>query len=76
MDMVIRKATKADMPQVLELINELAVFEREPDAVKVTVEELQKDGFGADPMFTCFVAEFLAEIVGMALFYFRYQGPE
>lgn len=73
MDMVIRKATKADMPQVLELIKELAVFEREPDAVEVTVEELQKDGFGADPMFTCFVAEFLSEIIGMALVYFRYS---
>ncbi len=73
MDTVIRKATKADMPQVLELIKELAVFEREPDAVEVTVGELQKDGFGADPMFTCFVAEFHTEIVGMALVYFRYS---
>jgi GNAT superfamily N-acetyltransferase len=73
MDAVIRKATKADMPQVLELILELAVFEREPNAVEVTVEELQKDGYGEDPMFTCFVAEFQDEIVGMALVYFRYS---
>ena len=61
------------MAQVLELIKELAVFEREPDAVHITVGELQRDGFGADPMFTCFVAESQAEIVGMALVYFRYS---
>lgn len=73
MDTVIRKATKADMPQVLELIIELATFEKEPNAVEVTVEELQADGFGAAPMFTCFVAELRAEIVGMALVYFRFS---
>ena len=64
---------KADMPDVLELIKELATFENEPNAVKVTVEELQEEGFGADPMFTCFVAELTNEIVGMALVYFRFS---
>ena len=71
--MAIRKATNSDMLQVLELIKELAVFEKEPDAVEVTVEELEKDGFGADPLFTCFVAEYHEEIVGMAFVYFRYS---
>jgi len=70
---IIRKATKADAPQLLSLIKELAVFEKEPDAVEVTVEELQEDGFGENPLFNCFVAEMDSEIVGMALFYFRYS---
>jgi GNAT superfamily N-acetyltransferase len=58
---------------VLSLIKELAVFEKEPEAVIVTVEDLQRDGFGEKPMFTCLVAEVEHEIVGMALLYFRYS---
>ncbi|MBL4664002.1 MAG: GNAT family N-acetyltransferase [Flavobacteriaceae bacterium] len=73
MDLIIRKATAADMPQVLELIIELAVFEKEPNAVKVSVEELIEEGFGQDPQFTCFVAEVSGEVVGMALIYFRFS---
>lgn len=73
MDYTLRKATKADMPQVLELINELAVYEKEPEAVEVTVADLQRDGFGEKPLFTCFVAEMDGKIRGMALFYFRYS---
>ena len=70
---IIRKAIKADAPQLLSLIKELAIFEKEPNAVEVTVEELQEDGFGENPLFNCFVAETDSEIVGMALFYFRYS---
>ncbi|MCB0375013.1 MAG: GNAT family N-acetyltransferase [Sinomicrobium sp.] len=72
-DMVIRNARKEDMAQVLRLIKELAVFEREPDAVEVTVEELQQDGFGPDPAFHCFVAEANGKIEGMALTFQRYS---
>ena len=54
MDFTIRKATKADMPAVLTLIKQLAEFEKEPDAVLVTVEDLQNDGFGENPAFFCF----------------------
>ncbi len=71
--MVIRKGEKKDMPYVLELIKELAVFENEPDAVVVTVDELVRDGFGPDPLFYTFVAENEGEIIGMALFYYRYS---
>ncbi|MBE98498.1 GNAT family N-acetyltransferase [Flavobacterium coralii] len=71
--MVIRKGTKEDMPAVLELIKELAAFEKEPDAVVVTAEELVKDGFGSNPLFYTFVAEEGNEIIGMALFYYRYS---
>ena len=71
--MVIRKGTKEDMPAVLELIKELAAFEKEPDAVVVTAEELVKDGFGSNQLFYTFVAEEGNEIIGMALFYYRYS---
>lgn len=71
--MIVRKARKEDMPQVLELIKELAVFEKEPDAVLVTVTELEEAGFSDYPQFTCFVAENNLEILGMALVYFRFS---
>ena len=71
--MIIRKATAEDMPSVLELIQELATFEKEPDAVVVTVDDLVRDGFGTHPLFYAFVAEVNQEIIGMALYYYRYS---
>ena len=71
--MNIRPGTKEDMPAVLDLIRELAAFEREPDAVVVTADELVKDGFGQDPLFYTLVAETGDGIIGMALFYYRYS---
>lgn len=71
--MIVRKGHREDMPAVLELIKELAVFENEPDAVVVTIEELERDGFGSNPLFSTFVAEEDGEIIGMALFYYRYS---
>ena len=71
--MIIRKATKNDIPSVLELIQELATFEKEPDAVVVTVDDLVRDGFSENPLFQCFVAEVDGEIIGMALYYYRYS---
>ena len=71
--MHIRKAQKTDMPQVLELIQELAVFEKEPNAVEITVEDLIKDGFSNNPLFYCFVAEENNNILGIALYYYRYS---
>ncbi|WNM19424.1 GNAT family N-acetyltransferase [Flavobacterium capsici] len=71
--MIIRKAKKEDMKSVLELIQELAHFEKEPEAVVVTVDDLIRDGFGSTPLFHCFVAELNEEIVGMALYYYRYS---
>jgi hypothetical protein len=73
MEYTIRQASPKDMPQVLELIKELAAFEKEPDAVIVTAEDLVKDGFGDKPLFTCFVAELNQVIQGMALVYYRYS---
>lgn len=71
--MIIRNATKNDMPSVLELIKELAVFEKEPEAVVVTVDDLVRDGFSENPLFECFVAEEKNEIIGMALYYYRFS---
>jgi len=71
--MKVREALKNDMPQVLELIKELAIFENEPNAVEVTVTDLEKEGFGENPLFTCFVAELNNEIVGAALIYYRFS---
>ena len=66
------------MPEVLKLIKELAQFEKEADAVDVSVEELVKDGFGTNPLFHCFVGEVNGKVEGMALVYPRYstwKGP-
>ncbi|MGK4566344.1 N-acetyltransferase family protein [Flavobacterium sp. 3HN19-14] len=71
--MKIRTGQKADMPAVLELIKELAVFEKEPDAVVVTVADLERDGFSDHPLFRTFIAEQNNKIVGMALYYYRYS---
>lgn len=71
--MHIRKGTPEDMPAVLDLIRELAIFEREPEAVVVTVEDLVRDGFSDKPLFYTFIAEVGNEIVGMALYYYRYS---
>jgi len=69
----IRNANKSDMADVLKLIKELAVFEKEPDAVEVTINDLENDGFSNNPAYHCFVAELNNEIKGMALVYNRYS---
>lgn len=80
--MNIRKGKPEDMQAVLGLIQELADFEKEPDAVLVTVDDLIRDGFGSVLLFHVFVAEIDAElndtnqakqIVGIALYYYRYS---
>lgn len=71
--MNIRKGQKEDMPAVLDLIQELAVFEKEPQAVVITVEDLERDGFGESPLFHTIIAEVNNRIVGMALYYYRYS---
>lgn len=71
--MTIRKGTPQDMPAVLALITELAIFEKEPNAVVITVEDLIRDGFSETPLFYTFLAEHDAKIIGMALYYYRYS---
>lgn len=72
-ELIIRKGEKKDMPAVWQLIHELAVFEKEPEAVVTTVADLENDGFGANPLFKTFVAEQEDVIIGMALYYYRYS---
>ncbi len=69
----IREGTEQDIPQVLKLIHELAVFEREPNAVKTSIDSMLKDGFGAQPVFGMFVAEVQSTIVGASIYYYRYS---
>lgn len=69
----IRKATKTDIPQVLGLIKELADFEKAPNEVIVTEETLLADGFSDHPLFYTLVREVEGEIVGMALYFYKYS---
>ena len=73
MDFIVRLGEEKDMQSVLNLITELAVFEKEPDAVEITVEDLIKDGFSKNPQFKVFVAEQENKIIGIALFYERFS---
>jgi len=69
----IRKGTERDLPQVLELVKELAVYEKAPLEVEVTLEEMQNWGFGSDRIFDFFVAGQAGHIVGIALYYYKYS---
>ncbi len=69
----IRPGKRDDLPRVLELIKELAEYEREADQVFTTVEILENDGFGSQPLYGFFVAENDKGIVGLSLFYWRYS---
>jgi len=58
---------------MLELIRELAIYERQPDAVTVSMEEFVDSGFGEQPVWGAFVAERDGRIIGLALYYIRYS---
>ena len=73
MSFTIRKGVENDMQSVHNLITELAVFEKEPEAVEITVNNLIEDGFSENPKFNIFVAEEENKIIGIALFYERYS---
>ena len=71
--MIIRKGIITDVNEMLRLIIELAIFEREPSAVVISTDDLKRDGFGENPLFYTFIAEINNQIVGMALYYNRYS---
>lgn len=73
MNIHIREAKKEDMPAVLKLIQELAIYENAPNEVINTVENLQKDGFGEKKVFDCLVATDDDTVIGFALFYTGYS---
>jgi hypothetical protein len=73
MPVEIRIALREDMSQVLNLIKELAVYEKAPNEVINSTKNLEEDGFGENKIFDCFVAELNGVIVGFALFYTGYS---
>jgi GNAT superfamily N-acetyltransferase len=70
---ILRRGQEADLPRVLALIQELAEFEREPDAVTNTLDMMRHDGFGPTPIFGFFVLESAGDLIGLALFYTAYS---
>ena len=70
---ILRIAEPKDVPQIMDLVRELAVFENAPDEVTNTEERMLKEGFGSNPTFGCILAEKDKKIVGMSLYYFRYS---
>ena len=72
-DIKIRRAEKKDCKRLMELINQLAVYERAPDEVTVTLQHFEDSGFGENPVWHGFVAEVGDVIQGFALYYIRYS---
>jgi GNAT superfamily N-acetyltransferase len=73
MPITLRKAIKADIPQILAFIRGLAEFEHESDAVLATEADLERDGFGLRPRFECLMAEHDGQPAGFALYFFNYS---
>ncbi len=73
MSIIIRRAVKEDCPRLLELVQELATYERAPQEVTVTLPHFEESGFGANPVWWAFVAEENGTILGFALYYIRYS---
>ncbi len=73
MDIIIRRAKKADCARMLELIQELANYEKAPDEVTVTLAHFKESGFGPNPIWWAFVAEVQGVVIGIALYYIRYS---
>ena len=69
----IRNATPADASLMLDFIRRLAEYEREPDAVAATEQDLLRDGFGPDPKYRCILAEWDGKPAGFAFFFFNYS---
>jgi GNAT superfamily N-acetyltransferase len=73
MSLTIRDAVLEDCPRLMELIRELALFEKAPEEVTVSMDEFEDAGFGPNPVWWAFVAEYNGHIVAMSLYYIRYS---
>jgi GNAT superfamily N-acetyltransferase len=73
MNINIRPAVKEDCPRLLDLVQELATYERAPNEVTVTLDHFVESGFGERPVWWAFVAEVQGDVVGFALYYIRYS---
>ncbi|HCN51300.1 MAG TPA: GNAT family N-acetyltransferase [Chryseobacterium sp.] len=72
-EVIIREAVQEDCASMLDLIRELAEYEKALHEVTVTLDEFTRDGFGQSPVWGAFVAELNGEIVGISLYYDRYS---
>ena len=73
MNIIVRRAIAEDCPRILELIKELAEYERAPEEVTVDFQHFVESGFGKNPVWWAFVAETDGIIQGFALYYIRYS---
>ena len=73
MSAIIRVGTEKDIPHALELVRELAIFEKAPDEVEVTINEMANWGFGKEKIFDFFVLEKENTMIGIALYYYKYS---
>ncbi|MGY8988491.1 MAG: N-acetyltransferase family protein, partial [Flavobacteriales bacterium] len=73
MKKIIRKGIKKDLPSVLKLIKELADYENASDQVTITIDDLERDGFGTHPCYWFLVAEKDEEIIGLSFYWIRYS---
>ncbi|MEO5594261.1 MAG: GNAT family N-acetyltransferase [Chitinophagaceae bacterium] len=73
MSVIIRKSVKEDCPKLLELIRELALYEKAPQEVTVTLDHFIESGFGENPVWWAFVAEADGNVEGFAMYYIRYS---
>ena len=70
---IIRRAIEADCPSILELVKELAVYEKAPNEVTVSLDHFIESGFGENPVWWAFVAELDNAVIGFALYYIRFS---
>ena len=73
MNTIIRKAAKEDCAAMMQLIHELALYEKAPEEVTVAFDHFVESGFGPNPVWWAFVAEVDGLVVGFALYYIRYS---
>ncbi|MEO6670104.1 MAG: GNAT family N-acetyltransferase [Ferruginibacter sp.] len=73
MGTIIRQAVKADCERMMELIHELALYEKAPGEVTVTTDHFVESGFGPNPVWWAYVAEMDGKVEGFALYYIRYS---
>jgi len=73
MNITVRKAVKEDCPRLLELIKELALYEKAPQEVTVTLDHFVDSGFAANPVWWAFVAVADGNVEGFAMYYIRYS---
>ena len=71
--LTIRMAKREDAATLIELIRDLAIFEKEPESAQATVADIERDGFGEHPLFRCYLAEWDGRVAGFALFFVKWS---